>query len=172
MFLGGRLWVESEDGVGSAFYTEIPMAYEGEAPHLDGVTVAPVPDFHRAPVMILEDNPETAAVFESYLRHSEFQPIILGDVALAEVWVARHTPVAVVADIYMGEDPIWGFIASLRDKLPSVPIVLTSAHDEYHRAMATGASVFLQKPVARDVLLRELRQLTGHTGLRKLLIVD
>lgn len=172
MLLGGRLWLESEVGVGSAFYTELPMAYKGESPPIDGVALAPAPDFHRAPVMILEDNPETAAVFESYLRHSEFQPVILGEVALAEVWVARHTPVAVLADIYMGEEPIWGFIASLRDKLPTIPILLTSAHDESQRAMAKGVNVFLQKPVARDVLLRELRQLTGRTGLRRLLLVD
>jgi signal transduction histidine kinase/CheY-like chemotaxis protein len=172
MLLGGHLWLESEVGVGSAFYTEIPMIYQGESPPADGVVVAPAPDFHRAPVMILEDNPETASVFESYLRHSEFQPIVLGDVVLAEAWIARHTPVAVLADIYVGEEAIWGFLASLRERWPTIPLVLTSAHDESRRAIAKGADVFLQKPVARDVLLRELRQLTGHTGLRKLLIVD
>ena len=36
----------------------------------------PVPEFHRAPILLLEDNPKTATVLESYLRNSEFQAIV------------------------------------------------------------------------------------------------
>jgi CheY-like chemotaxis protein len=38
--------------------------------------------------------------------------------------------------------------------------------------MAHGATLFLPKPVDREPLLRELRRLTAHTGIRRLLIVD
>lgn len=172
MLLGGRLWFDSKVGVGSTFFAEIPMVYTGESAATGLTGAAPLLDFHRAPVLIIEDSPETAAVLESYLRHSEFQPIVFTDVVKAETWIARHTPAAVLADIYMGDEPIWGFMSNLRDRMPTVPVIVTSAHDESQRAMAKGATVFLMKPVSRDVLLRELRQLTGKAGLRKLLIVD
>jgi CheY-like chemotaxis protein len=38
--------------------------------------------------------------------------------------------------------------------------------------LARGANLFLHKPLERDVLLRELRNLTVQTGTRRLLMVD
>jgi CheY-like chemotaxis protein len=111
-------------------------------------------------------------VLESYLRNTEFQPILAGNVALAEVWTARHTPAAVVSDIYLGDDQAWGFLARLQERLPEVPIIITSIYEESEAAMAHGANVFLSKPVDRIVLLRELRRLTAQTGTRRLLLVD
>jgi signal transduction histidine kinase/CheY-like chemotaxis protein len=172
LLLGGRLWLQSEVGVGSTFFVEIPMVYRGESTAAEEADALPVPEFHRAPVLIIEDDPKTASLFESYLRHSEFQPILVRDTAQAEVWIKRHEPVAVLADVYIGDEPIWGFISGVRDRLPTLPLLVTSAHDERQRAIAKGATVFLLKPVARDVLLQELRQATSQTGLRRLLIVD
>ncbi len=172
MLLGGRLWLESEVGAGSRFFAEIPMVYRGESALPEEAALLPAPEFHRAPVLIIEDDPKTASLFESYLRHSEFQPILVRDAAQAEVWIKRHEPVAVLADIYIGEEPIWGFLSGVRDRLPTLPLIVTSAHDESQRAIAKGASVFLLKPITRDVLLRELRQFTAQTGLRRLLVVD
>jgi len=172
LLLGGSVWLRSAVGKGSSFFAEIPLAYRGESATIEETATLPVPEFHRAPVLILEDNQKTATLFESYLRHSEFQPIVVADVAQAEVWIARHTPAAVVADIYMGNDPAWGFMTGVRDKLPGVPLVMTSAHDEAQRAIAKGADVFLLKPVAREDLLRELRRLTVQEAPRRLLIVD
>ena len=85
-----------------------------------------------------------------------------GDLAQAEVWIARHTPAAIVADVYLGNDLVWGFMAIVRDWFPTVPIILTSAHDESQQALDKGASVFLPKPLERETLLRELRRLTAQ----------
>jgi signal transduction histidine kinase/CheY-like chemotaxis protein len=172
MLLGGRLWLTSEVGRGSTFYTELPIVYVGESLAEQEAASLPAPEFHRAPVLILEDNPETASLLESYLRHSEFQPIVTHDVAQAEVWITRHVPAAVVADVYLAEDLVWGFMVNVRDKFPAVPVIITSAHDEAQPAYARGASLFLPKPLDRETLIRELRRLTTQAGTRRLLLVD
>src|SRR5580704_6013004 len=132
--LGGRLWLESELGAGSRFFVEIPMVYVGEAAQTEGADLLPSPEFHRTPVLIVEDNPETASLFESYLRNSEFQPIIANDLQQAEAWMARHTPAVLLSDIYFGEDTAWEFIRQVRRNLPHLPLILTSAYDLGQRA--------------------------------------
>ena len=172
LLLGGRLWLESELGKGSKFFVEIPMVYVGEAAQTEGADLLPSPEFHRTPVLIVEDNPETASLFESYLRNSEFQPIIANDLQQAEAWMARHTPAVLLSDIYFGEDTAWEFIRQVRRNLPHLPLILTSAYDLGQRALAEGANLFLLKPVEQDQILQELRRLTSQTGTRRLLLVD
>lgn len=172
ILLGGSVFLTSEPGKGSSFFAEIPLTYHGETVCTEDCTPIPAPEFHRSPVLVLEDNQKTATLFESYLRHSEFQPILVSDVAQAEMWMARHAPTAVLADIYLGGEAAWGFISDLRDKFPMLPLLLTSAHDEAQRALAKGADVFLLKPFAREDLLRELRRLTAQEAPRRVLIVD
>jgi len=172
LLLGGRIWLESEPGKGSVFYVRIPTVYVGETAEAEKAESLPAPDFHRAPVLILEDNAETARVLESYLRNTEFQPILASSVAQAEVWTGRHVPVAVVSDIYLGEDTAWGFLARLHERLPSLPLIATSIYEESGRAAESGISSFLPKPTEREALLRELRRVTAQSGTKRVLVVD
>lgn len=173
MLLGGKIWLESEAGRGSTFFVRIPAVYVGEANvGAEDAATLPAPEFHRTPVLVLEDNPETAHLFESFLRNSEFQTILASNVPQAEAWTARHQPAAVLSDVYIRDEVAWGFLDRLRDRLPSVPLLVTSIYDESHTAIDRGASGFLPKPVEREALLRELRRLTSHAGTRRLLLVD
>ncbi|MGA9583881.1 MAG: response regulator, partial [Terracidiphilus sp.] len=172
MLLGGTIWLESEAGNGSTFFVRLPAVYVGEAAQTEDAAALPVPDFHRAPILFLEDDPETAHLLELHLRDSEFQAIIASTLQQAEAWVARHIPAAVVADIYLGDDLSWTFIEQVRNRLPELPVIVVSAHDEPRMAFASGASLFMQKPFESDRILSELRRLTFHNGTRKVLLVD
>ena len=170
--LGGQIWLESEMGKGSTFFVRIPVIYVGETMQPDDAEMPPAPEFHRLPVLIVEDNVETAHLFESSLRHSEFQAILAGNVAQADLWIARHKPAAVLADVFLGEEECWGFLARVADRWPEVPRIATSVSDESEGARGRGIDAFLLKPVDREALLSELRARTGQTGMRRLLVVD
>jgi signal transduction histidine kinase/CheY-like chemotaxis protein len=172
MLLGGRLWLQSEEGKGSTFYVQIPAVYVGEALPPESSGELPAPEFHRSPVLVLEDNLETAHLFESYMRNSEFQPILAASIAQADMWTSRHKPTVVVSDIYLGDDEAWGFLARLREKWPQLPVIVTSIYQEAHPATNVGAYLFLPKPIEQQALLRELRRLTAEFGTKRVLLVD
>jgi signal transduction histidine kinase/CheY-like chemotaxis protein len=170
--LGGSIHLESELGKGSTFFVSIPAAYVGEVMQGDSAEMPPAPEFVRAPVLILEDDLETAHLFESYLRNSEFQAILSSNIAQAEVWSARHAPKALLLDVYVDDDKCWDFLSRVRERWPGVPCIAVSISDEAAAAQRNGADAFLRKPVEKDRLMEELRRLTAQTGTRRVLAVD
>jgi DNA-binding response OmpR family regulator len=170
MLLGGTVWLDSELGKGSEFFVRVPSVYVGEA--INPEAIPPAPEFHRAPVLILEDDPKSAHLLETFLRDSEFQPILAFTLAQAEIWTARHSPAAIVADVYFGDEPSWSFVARCREKWPKLPWISTSVFDEAGPAAKWGSDIFLQKPIEREVLLGELRRFTTVAGIRNILLVD
>ena len=170
--LGGRLWLESEPGAGSRFFVEIPAIYTGEAKDAVSRGKLPTPDFHRAPVLFLDDDEQTCSTFEALLRDSGFQAIVANDIPQAQAWLDRHVPAAVVSDIYLGDVTAFEFLEGLRQASPGLPVIVTSAYTNAQETLAHGADLFLPKPLERESLLQELRRLTGHGGTRRLLMVD
>lgn len=170
--LGGRIWLTSEPGAGSTFFVQVPSAYVGEAFRAEDSYSLPEPEFHRVPVLYLEDDPESANVFECLLRKTEFQPILALTLAQAEMWMSRHVPAAIVADVYIGAEPVWEYLKRLRTSLPQIPIIVTSAYADPASALNRGANAFLAKPLEPAALLSELRRLTAQTGTRRILLVD
>jgi DNA-binding response OmpR family regulator/anti-sigma regulatory factor (Ser/Thr protein kinase) len=170
--LGGEISLESELGKGSTFFVKVPAVYVGELMQPDSGDMPPAPEFYREPVLILEDDIETAHLFESYLRNSEFQAILTSNIAQAEVWSARHAPKVLLLDVYLDDDQCWEFLSRIRERWPGVPCIATSISDESAAARRNGVDAFFLKPIDKDVLLQELRRQTAQTGTRRILVVD
>lgn len=170
--LGGRLWLESAPGAGSRFFVEIPTIYVGEARDAVSRGALPTPEFHRAPVLFLDDDEKTGSIFESLLRDSGFQAIVANDIPQAQSWLERHVPAAVVSDVYIGNATAFEFLDGVRQANPGLPVIVTSAYTNAEEALTHGVDLFLPKPLERESLLRELRRLTARGGTRRLLIVD
>src|SRR5947209_2997494 len=174
ILLGGRVWVESELGQGSSFCAEIPLVYRGEADVSEAATDIPSPEFSRSPVLLVEENPETFAIWEPYFRKSEFQLIHVQTLDRAQQWLDRHAPEAIITGIPRERSRTLAFIKSLKqeDSTGSIPVLATSMYEEGSSALSYGADIFLKKPLDPAMLVHELRRITGKQRPRRLLLVD
>lgn len=172
--LGGDVSVASTLNVGSTFTALIPAVYPGlevedRAPEFRIPELGP----GEFPVLLVEDNRETAFLLENSLKRSEFRPITTHSVSDARRVLEQSHPVAIVLDIVLQGEPCWGLVKEIREKFSaSLPILAISVSPEATRSLAAGANVFLQKPIAPGTLLQHLRELTARSPSGKVLLID
>jgi CheY-like chemotaxis protein len=154
--LGGRIWLESEVGMGSAFHVAMPyertvaIASTGAGEHVDG---------RRSVVVIIDDDRASQELLTAYLVGTGVQVVRARDGIEGLEEIRRRRPVAVVLDILLPGIDGWAVLDALRsdETTRDVPVIIASILDEKPRGLALGAASYLTKPVSRDDLIEALR---------------
>lgn len=170
--LGGEVTVNSTLGLGATFTAVVPMIYPGVRPAEDSTELPSIPELEpgQIPLLLVEDNRETAFLVESYLKRSEFRAMQVHSVDDARKLLGRTRPAAIMLDIVLQGEPCWSFISETAKS--GVPVLAVSVSQSAARALAAGANAFLQKPLDAATLLRTLRQLTSRQVGGRVLLID
>ncbi len=166
--MGGRIWVESEAGQGSAFHftARLGVAAEGAA----GITSADLARLRGVSVLVVDDNATNRRVLEQTLRNWGMQPVMAESgftaiLAVAEARVAKRPFPLLLTDNRMPEMNGFELVEALRtrDGAPSAAIIMLSSDGQpadLARCRELGLAAHLTKPVSQDdlmtVLLRTL----------------
>jgi CheY-like chemotaxis protein/anti-sigma regulatory factor (Ser/Thr protein kinase) len=152
---GGRLWMESELGVGSTFSFAIPL--------LPAAVASAEPTAEAEPgaggsVLIVEDDHRSAGLLRVYLENAGYAVAIARDGVEGLELARRLEPAAVILDVMLPRLNGWEVLAQLKGDpaTAAIPVVVVSMVDEQGAGFALGAADYLVKPVDGTRLLDAL----------------
>jgi CheY-like chemotaxis protein len=163
--LGGRMWLESEVGVGSTFGFAVPVRrHQGSAPDQ-------APAAGGTTIVVIEDDRPSLDLLTAYLSGAAIRVVTARDGQSGLDAVRREQPSAVLLDIRMPGMDGWEVLQTLKEDphTMSIPVIVVSIVDERSRGASHGAAGYLVKPVSRDDLLAALSAVglpvtSGETG--------
>jgi CheY-like chemotaxis protein len=165
--MGGKIWVESQEGVGSCFYIELHYSEADESTAAPTISVADAP-CRSLTILLAEDNRVNAEFIDKILSRIGHRVIYAENGRQALEMLAQHHVDCVLMDIQM---PVLGGDAATviireqeRETGGHVPIIALTAHamqEERTRMLQQGFDAHVAKPVDIAQLLAELHRVTS-----------
>jgi signal transduction histidine kinase/DNA-binding response OmpR family regulator len=180
---GGKMWGESELGVGTTVYFTVPIDPPATASTpVQRWLVSNWPDIVRtrrsqAPrpvvrprLLVLDPSGLLQRLLVRYLRNADVETVAELDAVLAALEIAPAQAL-LINEATAGDE---GLARSWRAKLPEgTPIIACALPSIPETAPAMGITGYLVKPISREVLLATLDRLAGSLPqMKTVLIVD
>jgi CheY-like chemotaxis protein len=168
--MGGRLELESTEGVGSRFSFSLAFPRATAASATQPAPAAAPADLHGVRVLVAEDDPVNQLLARELLSRRGAGVTVAANGAEAVAAVSRGDFDVVLMDIRMPEmDGLTAYrhIRALpgRETLPILALTANALAEERARCLAAGMDGYLTKPLEPEILFAELhRQLRSANG--------
>jgi PAS domain S-box-containing protein len=159
----GRISVSSEPGSGTSFRIYLPLVEEIEEETAQWQASDSIPGLEGVEaIMFVDDEEKIVNVASDYFANHGYTITTFrnGVAALQEFQQHPHRYDMVITDMTMPYLNGMELAVRLMEIRPSIPIILCTGHSELidrERAAALGLRGYLDKPVAMNHLLREVR---------------
>ncbi|MFO0745063.1 MAG: ATP-binding protein [Myxococcota bacterium] len=165
----GRIAVQSAPGVGTTFEVLLPLTTQPAVAATPRISepVAVVPA--TRPILVAEDQLDVRFAMCRALKHAGFVTIEARDAddALQQLRERGSELLMFCTDAVMPGVPMVEVLAEVRQKLPSLPVLLCSGYveeDLLRRDIAAGNGAFLAKPFTSSALVKAVKELLGRAA--------
>ncbi|BBK38886.1 hypothetical protein STAQ_39640 [Allostella sp. ATCC 35155] len=158
--LDGRIWFETELGVGTRFHVELPEVSRAS-------TAVPAGADGRPSLLVVEDDQDVARLLTIMLEQHGWRVTVAHSVAAASDLLRRARFDAMTLDIMLPDEDGLSFFRRLRSAPATrdLPVVVVSAKSEVARQELNGDAIgivdWLEKPIDQERLGRAIRQALG-----------
>jgi len=168
--MGGKIWMESEEGRGSRFHFTVRMG-AADRQEIKVGSAAPPEILRGVRVLVVDDNSTNRRILEGMLKRWEMRPVAVkgGEEALAQLVSAREAGEAlglIVTDMHMPKMDGFALVERIRRRpeLSTATIMmLTSAghRGDAERCQKLGVSAYLLKPIRQSELREAIARVLG-----------
>ncbi|WP_016953928.1 ATP-binding protein [Catenovulum agarivorans] len=157
--MGGQIWADSKENIGSTFYVKLPTSACDDKTVEYAQQDIPAPDLQNCRIVVAEDNMINQEIMQFLLLETRAEVILVEDGEQAIEHAIKQPTNIVLMDVQM---PVMdGLTATkkLREQGFSQPIVMQTANvmqEDIKTYLAAGANAHVGKPIDKNQLYRAL----------------
>lgn len=159
--MGGKIWVESEEGKGSEFFIDLP--FDSITQSNEGADIDQEYSFDKVvTVLIAEDDEISRLYIEQVLPHEKFKLLHAKNGKEAIQIFEDHPEVQLILmDLKLPVMNGLNATREVRKKNSKIPIIAQTAYAseiDKKNALLAGCNDFITKPVKKDILLKKIEK--------------